>query len=123
MKRLLLITALLPFVFSSCQKAGTGGEAILNVHILKTGGVGTLPGSQVYLKYNSEEYPGPNTGLYDENVMADYGGHAQFINLRRGKYYIYVYGIDTLNSDTMSGGAYFKIEERVGERHVVIELR
>ncbi|TND03501.1 MAG: hypothetical protein FD123_3922 [Bacteroidetes bacterium] len=122
MKRLLLFTACIIFTFASCHKGGTGGEAILNVHILKQGGVGTVPGSQVYLKYNAQDYPGPNTGLYDENVVADFGGHATFINLRRGYYYVYVLGVDTLAGDTLGGGISYDIQEGEGERHVVVEV-
>lgn len=122
-RRFSLYTAgLLLVLFASCHKAGTGGEAILNVHILKTGGVGTVPGCHVYLKYDARDYPGSTLSDYDENIIADYGGHAQFTNLRKGYYYVLVTGRDTTTGDSVSGSVPYDIRERVGERHIVVEV-
>jgi|GEM_PF-3016920 len=115
---------LLPLLFS-CHDAGTGGEAVLNVHVLKSGGVGTVPGCEVYLKYDATEYPGASIPLsdYNEKVLADHGGHAQFINLKKGYYYILVTGRDTMTGDSVTGGVAYDIRNRVGERHIVIEVQ
>ncbi len=113
-----IITIFITTLFVSCTKhAGTGGKAIINVHIIN--GNTNVPNADVYVNYNGNSFPGINaTG--DASLLADQKGLALFEDLKRGSYYFFV---NTLINDTIrSGGAHVLIESRKGEQHIVIDL-
>ncbi len=53
---------------------------------------------------------------YDDAQIADFGGKTVFEGLKRGEYYLYGVSVD----GTKTGGAFFEIKNRIGEREVVI---
>lgn len=107
------------FTFFSCQKTpGTGGKAIINVHVID--GNSNIPYTEIKIKYGANAYPGA-TATYDNTIIGDQYGKNKFGDLKRGDYYIYTSYSDT--SGTLhEGGAYVKINNKPGEQHIVIDL-
>ncbi|MBI2967508.1 MAG: hypothetical protein HYY40_06820 [Bacteroidetes bacterium] len=96
-------------------KAGSGGKAKLSVHFYEKDKDPVFEGI-IYIKYNATTFPGTDPSVYDEFQVTDYGAKVIFENLRQGEYYLY--GIKV--QDTVEGGTYYKIDNRIGEREVVI---
>lgn len=119
--RLILSFLLIVIAFASCNKAGTGGKAQLNVHVMRKKTETAVPKATVYIKYDANEYPGDSPGNYDASVTTDNGGYVEFPGLRRGNYYLYATSLDTATGIVTSGGIHFDIENKIGERDIVIE--
>ena len=104
---------------ASCTKPGTGGKATLSIHVFD----GVCDGSNrtvvaeavVYIKYGGMTVD-TDLSSYDDFQMADVGGKTVFQSLRRGDYYLYGVSPD----GTKTGGTHFEINNRIGEREVVI---
>jgi len=103
----------------SCPKPGTGGKAILSIHVFEGVCDGSnrtvVPEATVYIKYGGLVVD-IDLGSYDDSQVADFGGKAVFESLRRGDYYLYAVSQD----GTETGGTHFEINNRIGEREVVI---
>jgi hypothetical protein len=54
----------------------------------------SIPGIEVYLKYNATEFPGTDTTKYEWMDLSDNSGIAEFENLFEGNYFIYAKGLD-----------------------------
>jgi len=52
--------------------------------------------SKVYIKYNTLEFPGKDSSLYDTEVITDGNGYVKISNIGNGekKYVVYAKGID-----------------------------
>ena len=74
-----------------------------------------VPQAVVYIKYGGTERD-VDVSNYDDSKVADYGGKTVFENLKRGDYYLYGVSKD----GTKTGGAHFEIDNKIGEREVVI---
>lgn len=107
----------------SCTKAGTGGKAKLNIHVIHESTGLVVSNAEVYIKYNATDAPGPNDSGYDAKQVADNSGKTVFEELRRGSYYLYAEGLDTATGTITKGGIAFDIRNKVGERDLVIETR
>lgn len=115
----ILIVLLSVFILSSCEKApGTGGKAMINVHIVD--GNSNVGNTEIKIKYGASSYPGP-TATYDDMLIGDYTGKNSFEGLKRGDYYIYSSYTNTLG-EFREGGAYVKINNKPGEQHIVIDF-
>ena len=101
MKKYFRITILLLFL-CACRKAGTGGSATIKGTVKYNSK--TIPGSTVYIKYGSKTSPGANITYYNANVVSDANANYEFDNLKRGDYYLFAVGYDTLAGKTASGG-------------------
>lgn len=119
------ITALL-FLFAvlavtSCERPGKGGRATVHVHIFNDSKI--VPYATVHVRYGGTGFPGASA-QYQDSKLSDYSGEATFEKLRKGDYYFYVTAIDssTANFDDMAGGAYVDVDNRNGERHIVVDL-
>lgn len=113
-----LIILLIGF-FASCQKgAGPGGKATIHVRLIN--GINNVGNIDVKVKYGASSFPGTNV-TYDNTVMADYSGHADFEDLRRGDYYFYASYTDTSGS-LIEGGAHVLINNKPYETHTVIDF-
>jgi len=108
----------------SCTKPGTGGKAILSVHVFQdicktpkppATNHTVVPEATVYIKYGGTVVDA-DLGSYDDSQIADFGGKTVFESLRRGDYYLYAVSQD----GTETGGTHFEIKNRIGEREVVI---
>ena len=107
------------FVMSACTKAGKGGKAILSVHVFEGVCDGSnrtvVPQATVHIKYGGTDVD-HTVSSYDDAQIADFGGKTVFEGLKRGEYYLYGVSVD----GTKTGGAFFEIKNRIGEREVVI---
>lgn len=121
--RSILPILLIVIMLASCEKAGTGGKAQLNVHVMRKSTETAVPEATVYIKYNANEFPGDSPGNYDASVTTDKAGYVEFNGLRRGNYYLYATSLDTATGIETSGGIYFDIENKTGERDIVIETK
>ncbi len=87
----------------SCEYAGIGGNVTV-VAYPKHHGDDTRP-YHVYVKYNTQDFPGTNPSLYDLHVVADTTeNHIEIENLKRGKYFVYMTAFDTSIAAGVSGG-------------------
>jgi hypothetical protein len=113
MKRLLVFSFLLLLFFSSCQKAGTGGDYSITAFPKHHGK--SINNGVVYIKYNADELPGQAPSDFDASapVVAHpgEGAHAHFHELKKGDYYIYHIGYDSTISQTVKGGIPIKLKK------------
>ena len=112
-------------VFTSCRKAGTGGDASLMVSPQHHG----TPVSNhigypdtVFLKFNVDELPGTKASDYDTYFVGtppDVYVHCE--RLKAGKYYIYVTGFDSIAGPyRVTGGVPLNI--KYSERKDMIDV-
>lgn len=82
-----------------------------------------MPYAMVQVRYGATGFPGSNV-QYSDSILSDYSGQATFEKLRKGNYYFYVTAIDssTQTFEFIEGGAQVDVDNRDGERHVVIDL-
>ncbi|MEO6168662.1 MAG: hypothetical protein ABIO46_08140 [Chitinophagales bacterium] len=125
-KTVILFTTILSiaFAFSSCTKAGLGGEATIAAfpkHHDKP-----IPNTVIYIKYDAKEFPGTDVGVYDGFKIAESepGGdpHAHFEELKKGDYYLYGVGFDSSINQIVTGGIPVEIKEKSGETDVVVPV-
>jgi hypothetical protein len=120
--RLFLPIAIAVFIVS-CTKPGTGGKAKLNIHVIReTSGI-VVPFATVYIKYGATDFPGGDPSYYDDSRTADNAGETEFEGLQRGNYYLYAVAIDTSTGATTEGGIAFDIQNKIGERDLVIQTK
>lgn len=118
MKKIITLLAVVMFI-TSCQKTpGTGGKAIINVHVVD--GNSNVGYTDIQIKYGASSYPGENA-TYDAKIVGDNNGKNKFTNLKRGDYYVYSSYTDSLGN-IKEGGAYVKINNKPGEQHIVIDF-
>lgn len=105
--KIIVLFALL-FSIYACKKNQVGGKATIKGVVLHHSK--PIANALVYVKYNSTEFPGDNTTLYDSYVTADNSGNYS-ISVFKGSYYIYSVGKDydiPLPND-VKGGLSFSI--------------
>ncbi len=105
MKKLILIslTVIAALGWSSCKKAGLGGDANIVAYPEHHGKA--IYGATVYVKFDSEDAPGSGTSGYDEVFEGNSNEDFVRINgLRKGKYYLYAVGYDPAISQAVLGG-------------------
>lgn len=120
MRKLLLpYLSIMLIIISGCGKPGTGGKAILSVHVFEGVCDGSnrtvVPEAIVYIEYGGTAV-NPDISSYDDFQATDFGGKTVFEGLRQGDYYLYGVSAD----GTKTGGTHFEIKNRIGEREVVI---
>ncbi len=107
------------FLLASCTKTpGSGGKAIINVHIMD--GNSNIPYTEIKIKYGANSYPGV-VATYDNTIIGDVNGKNSFEGLQRGDYYIYTSYLDT-SGLLHEGGVYVKINNKPGEQHIVVDM-
>lgn len=119
MLRILIIFCLV-LILSACQKAGTGGSARLNVFVLRAEEKSLVQGMKVRIRYNETEFPGRDSDLYNDFAKTDHHGKCNFSGLRKGNYFLYTEGLDSILLDSISGSSTFHINNKTGERDVII---
>ena len=56
-----------------------------------------IPGCKVYIKYNTNTFPGEITSVYDDSIqIANDTVAGTFSGLKCGKYFLYATGVDSL---------------------------
>ena len=110
--------------YYSCTKAGLGGEAAI-VAFPKHHDL-SIPGCIIYIKYDTEEFPGEDVSVYDDMEAAEehtgQDPHVHFENLKKGKYYLYGIGFDSSINAVVKGGIPFPINDKNGEFEVIIPV-
>lgn len=101
----LFVTAVLLLV--CCKKNGTGGQADISATVIHH--TRAVPFSIIHIKYGAKEFPGTNTGNYDNHIQTDANGHADIKNLRYGDYYLYGTGFDSSIMSPVTGGDHLSI--------------
>jgi len=115
----------------SCKKeskcvAGSGGSLTLTA-ILQHHGV-TIPNQAnypdtVFVKYNTQEYPGGTAANYDTYFVGDSGeDHVHLKNLRCGDYYIFGVGKDTSLHKRVTGGTPYSTSATSGEITIYVPV-
>ncbi|MBI4930543.1 MAG: carboxypeptidase regulatory-like domain-containing protein [Bacteroidetes bacterium] len=104
---LLIVYCLL---FFSCHKEGPGGKATIK-GVVKHNSV-AIPGAAMYIKYGAKESPGTNVTYYDESVTSDAQANYKFADLRKGSYYLFAVGFDSLIIQTVTGGIPIEIKSK-----------
>ena len=98
----------------SCQYAGIGGNTTV-VAYPRHHGADTRP-YHVYVKFNSQEFPGTNPSAYDLDIVADTTeNHIEIENLKPGRYYIYMTAYDTAIAAPVVGGIPYILTLSAGE--------
>ncbi len=98
----------------SCEYAGVGGNVTI-VAFPKHHGKETRP-YNVYVKFNTQDFPGENPSLYDLQIAADTTeNHIEIENLKRGYYYIYMTAFDTSIAAVVKGGIPTSVTQTAGE--------
>jgi hypothetical protein len=62
-----------------------------------------IPGTQVYMKSYTTEFPGTNPSAYNLKTVTAANGIAEFKELTFGNYYLYTRGWDPVFADTVHG--------------------
>jgi len=126
MKKILFVVAL-AVLSSSCKKEGPGGEAELSVFVKHHGKA--IPGSIVYIKYGADEFPGEDVTKYDDSKVTEtsgaLAGHAHFPDLRKGDYYLYAVGLDSISPGQVlpvKGGIPVEVKSKSGEIDVDVPV-
>lgn len=83
------------FVFS-CKKNKEVPAGDVNIHVNVKHHSLPIAFSKVYIKYNTLEFPGKDSSLYDTYVITDGNGYVKIDNVGNGekKYIIYAKGVD-----------------------------
>lgn len=127
MKKIILSFTLL-FVanslFTSCKKkdecvGGSGGNLTIVARLQHHGKTiynqGNYPDT-VFIKYNTQEYPGSSASAYSTFFVGDSGeDHVHISGLQCGNYYLYGVGLDTSINQRVTGGIPFSTTQKSGE--------
>ena len=71
-----------------------------------------IANSIVYIKFDATEFPGSDVTLYDDETDADAEGNYEFTGLKKGNYYLYGVGWDSLFTDSVFGGVPAEISKK-----------
>jgi hypothetical protein len=121
---LFLIAVLFITSCTSCKEddcnAGSGGG--LNVAAKMIHHTREIKGCTVYVKYNTQDFPGEAASNYDITFKAnDTTSIAYLRGLNCGDYYIYAVGIDSLltpPNNVVKGGIPFSTAQKVGTQSI-----
>ncbi len=115
------ILAAFCFLLIGCEKPGKGGRATVHIHVFNDTRI--MPYASVKVRYGGTGFPG-SSAQYQDTQLTDYSGKADFDKLCKGDYYFYVTAIDSASPtyDFLEGGAYVDVDNRNGERHIVVDL-
>jgi len=109
MKKIFYLLFSISFLFS-CSKEGPGGKATIHGLVKHYGA--PIPGADVYIKYGAKESPGTNITYYDASVAADANAYYEFVDLKKGDYYLFSVGFDSTYAQVVIGGVPVKIKSK-----------
>ena len=105
----ILLTASCLLVFS-CGKEGPGGKSAIKGYVKHHNN--SIPNAVVYIKYGTKEQPGTDVTYYDASVNADTSAYFEFIDLKRGDYYLFGVGFDSIMGAPVIGGVPVEIKKK-----------
>lgn len=82
---------LIAIFFYSCKKNQLGGKATIKGTVKHHAKI--IANAMVFIKFNSKEFPGNDTTVYDAKVRADADGNYSF-KCYKGDYFLYGFGYD-----------------------------
>lgn len=101
------ITCLVIFIYMGfqCKKAEIHKPIQGTIQLQLTTHHHNIPvkGLRVYIKNDTEQFPGKDVSKYDSYVITDAEGKAQFNELFPGNHYLYAYGWDAYVADSVWG--------------------
>ena len=110
----------------SCVYGGTGGNLTIVAKpqhhgvpiVSKVGWV-----DSAYVKFNTQDSPGSTAAVYDLVLPGEEGeDHVHILNMKPGKYYIFMTGFDSTYVKRVSGGIPVTITQSAGELEVVVPV-
>ena len=126
MRSLYLIFVFTLFITScnSCKeddcKAGSGGGLTIAAKMIHH--IREIKGCTVYVKYNTQDFPGGSPSNYDLSFKAnDSTSIAYLRGLNCGDYYLYAVGIDSLltpPNNVVKGGMPFSTAQKEGTQSI-----
>ena len=87
----IIFTTIGLFIFTSCKKNQLGGDASLTGIVMHHNK--PISNAKVYIKFNTTEFPGADSTIYDSFVQADGNGNYS-IPFYKGSYYVFAIGRD-----------------------------
>ena len=108
------------FMFTTCSKPGPGGKASITVSV-KASKL-TSRNTNVFLKYDTKTAPGTTADSYDEVAITNEVGEVYFTNLKKGDYFVFASGFDSLLMVAASGGAAVTIKKRTESLEELITM-
>ncbi len=110
----------------SCQVAGSGGNTTIVAFPQHHGAPifsHTNYRDTAYVKFNAQEFPGTNPSLYDLTFIGEDGeDHVHLEELKAGKYYIYMVGLDTTIMERVTGGIPYVLTQTSGEVDLIVPV-
>src|ERR1041385_4271652 len=124
--KIIIAACMALFLFASCCKEGTGGEATLAVfpkHHSKPILNRAAYLDTIYVKFNAKELPGTKPSDFDKYFVGEAGeDHVHCEGLKCGDYYLYGAGFDTTISQRVTGGMHVKIKHKERKDEQDIDL-
>ena len=122
--KLFLIAILFITSCNSCKeddcKAGSGGGLTVAAKMIHH--IREIKGCTVYVKFNTQDFPGEAASSYDMTFKAnDTTSIAYLSGLNCGDYYIYAVGIDSLltpPNNVVKGGIPFSTSQKEGTQSI-----
>ncbi len=102
MKKIIVFSSLLLLTLCfGCKKNQLGGKSTIKGSVMHHSQI--IPNATVFIKFKAKDFPGTDTGSYDDKVVADAEGHYE-IKCYKGDYYLYGVGYDISIQEVVSGG-------------------
>jgi hypothetical protein len=97
MKKIVLYSFLVLLIgavagLTACKKNQLGGKSSIKGVVAHHGKA--IANATVYIKFNTQDFPGSDVSAYDAHVSADASGNYIFPEIYKGKYYLYAVGED-----------------------------
>ena len=116
------VIALFILVFAAaCHREGTGGT--YDFDVFPKHDTTHLSYTTLYVRYGAKDLPGTNPSDYDMKVNGDSTDHLLVKNLRKGNYFLYSVGFDSLTNTAVSGGVHVSVTEKSGTKKVDIAVK
>jgi hypothetical protein len=93
----------------ACCKAGTGGKATINCHVVNTNTGGSVNNTIVYVYYGSSKPPATLDKFDDHKSTGVNGSTVSFTGMKCGTYYLYAVGYDSAATLPLKGGGPFSL--------------
>lgn len=91
MKKYLYLLVLLPLLMA-CKKNELGGKSTIKGKVAHHSKA--IANATIYIKYDTQEFPGTDVSKYDAKVFADISGQYEIPKIHKGEYYLYAVGED-----------------------------
>lgn len=97
----------------SCTKEGLDGKFIISGTAMHHSEI--IANTKVWVAFGASEFPGKVRENYDLEIQADLNGRFSVENLKKGNYYFYGMGYDSLIQDSVFGGMRIAVNKNNAE--------